>query len=393
MPGAEVDVVGLRGDVAHHDFGRRHVAVLGERVVLAEPGVLPVVLVGEDHVLRLAHQLLVLELGDVGRRAGDVAVEEDAELHAERSWVRGENVLMVPLRTRPVKARPGSSVGRHRRRRSGSSWCRGRRGAAVVDQPPLGGGEPPAAVGDGAGRGERRARDDRAHVVHLQVGRRERLAVVERGLHRASHHRVEQGGGDRRRAPSPSGWSCRHASRARTRRGPGCTRSSVKPSRSAIPGTGAVARLGSLGAWQLRPGAVTRPPRRRDRAVADAGTAVGVASATPPGSSRHATAAPIKRDDERDEGREPQPVDERVLRGVGEVRRSTAAERPGGLHRGAERVAGAPRGRRHPLREVAAEAGGGDAAHHRDAERATDLASGVVDGRARRRRVPPVPSP
>ena len=69
MPVDEVDVVGLRGDVAHDDLGRRHVAVLGERVVLAEPGVLPVVLVGEDHVLGLAEQLGVLELGVVGRRA------------------------------------------------------------------------------------------------------------------------------------------------------------------------------------------------------------------------------------------------------------------------------------------------------------------------------------
>ena len=81
MPGGEVDVVGLRGDVAHDDLGRRHVAVLGEAVVLAEPGVLPVVLVGEDHVLGFAGELGVLQLGVVGRRAGDVAVEEDAELH------------------------------------------------------------------------------------------------------------------------------------------------------------------------------------------------------------------------------------------------------------------------------------------------------------------------
>ena len=63
MPGGEVDVVGLGGDVAHHHLGRRHVAVLGQAVVLAEPGVLPVVLVGEDHVLRLADQLGVLQLG------------------------------------------------------------------------------------------------------------------------------------------------------------------------------------------------------------------------------------------------------------------------------------------------------------------------------------------
>ena len=70
-----------RGDVAHRDLGRRHVAVLGEGVVLAEPGVLPVVVVGEDRVLGLPHQRLVLPARVVGRRAGDVAVEEDAELH------------------------------------------------------------------------------------------------------------------------------------------------------------------------------------------------------------------------------------------------------------------------------------------------------------------------
>ena len=88
MPVREVDVVGLRGDVAHHDLGRRHVRVLGEAVVLAQPGVLPVVLVGEDHVLRLAGERDVLELGLVGGRAGDVPVEEDAEFHGG-SWVRG----------------------------------------------------------------------------------------------------------------------------------------------------------------------------------------------------------------------------------------------------------------------------------------------------------------
>ena len=76
-----MDVVGLAGDIAHHDLRRRHVAVLGQAVVLAEPGVLPVVLVGEDRVLRLAHQLAVLPLGVVGARPRDVAVEEDAELH------------------------------------------------------------------------------------------------------------------------------------------------------------------------------------------------------------------------------------------------------------------------------------------------------------------------
>ena len=52
----------LRGDVADDDLGRRHVAVLGEGVVLAEPGVLPVVAVGVDRVLDLAHEHRVLAL-------------------------------------------------------------------------------------------------------------------------------------------------------------------------------------------------------------------------------------------------------------------------------------------------------------------------------------------
>ena len=60
-----------------------------EAVVLAEPGVLPVVLVGEDRVLRLAHQLAVLPVGVVGPGPRDVAVEEDAELHG----------ALPPLRT------------------------------------------------------------------------------------------------------------------------------------------------------------------------------------------------------------------------------------------------------------------------------------------------------
>ena len=60
--GRQVDVVGVAGDVTHDDLGRRHVAVLGQRVVLAEPGVLPVVLVGEDRVLGLPHQAGVLRL-------------------------------------------------------------------------------------------------------------------------------------------------------------------------------------------------------------------------------------------------------------------------------------------------------------------------------------------
>jgi hypothetical protein len=80
-PGRQVDVVGVAGHQAHHDLRRRHVAVLREAVVLAEPGVFPVVLVGEDRVFRFPHQLAVLPIGLVGSRAGDVPVEEYAEFH------------------------------------------------------------------------------------------------------------------------------------------------------------------------------------------------------------------------------------------------------------------------------------------------------------------------
>ena len=78
---AEVDVVGLSGHPAHY-WGRcRHVAVLGQAVVLAEPDVLPVVFVGEDGVLGLAQEFGVLALAVVGGRARGVAVAEDAEFH------------------------------------------------------------------------------------------------------------------------------------------------------------------------------------------------------------------------------------------------------------------------------------------------------------------------
>ena len=53
-------------------------AVLGQAVVLAEPGVLPVVLVGEYRVVRLEHESPVLPLGVVGTGARDVTVQENA---------------------------------------------------------------------------------------------------------------------------------------------------------------------------------------------------------------------------------------------------------------------------------------------------------------------------
>jgi hypothetical protein len=80
-PRGEVDLLGLSGDPAHHHFGCRHMAVFDEAVVLAEPGVLPVVLVGEDDVLRLLHQFVVLALGVMRAGPRQVAVEKDSEFH------------------------------------------------------------------------------------------------------------------------------------------------------------------------------------------------------------------------------------------------------------------------------------------------------------------------
>ena len=87
---AQVDVAGLGRDPADHHLRRRHVAVLGEAVVLPEPGELPVVLVGQDHIRRLAHQHEVLVLGNVRRRARYVAVLEYPELHGPSpGWTAG----------------------------------------------------------------------------------------------------------------------------------------------------------------------------------------------------------------------------------------------------------------------------------------------------------------
>ena len=102
MPEREVDVLGLRGDVPHHDLGRRHVAVLGERVVLAQPRVLPVVLVGEDHVLGFAARAPRARLGLDGprvrgcTRSGRCRIPWMLLIRGWRAWT---NVLMVPLKT------------------------------------------------------------------------------------------------------------------------------------------------------------------------------------------------------------------------------------------------------------------------------------------------------
>ena len=79
--GPDVDPVGGVGQIAHGHLGGRHVAVLGEGVVLPDPGVLPVVLVRLDHVLHLPQEHLVLTCGIMGRRPRQIPVDEDSELH------------------------------------------------------------------------------------------------------------------------------------------------------------------------------------------------------------------------------------------------------------------------------------------------------------------------
>jgi hypothetical protein len=56
-------------------------AVFGECVVLAEPGVLPVVLIGAHDVVDLLHQHSMLSRAIVGLRTGQMALNEDAEFH------------------------------------------------------------------------------------------------------------------------------------------------------------------------------------------------------------------------------------------------------------------------------------------------------------------------
>ena len=74
-------MVGLGGDVADHDLGGRELGVLDQPVMLAEPAVLPVVLVGDDGVFGLAHVRQMLQVGVVGGGSRDVAIEEDCEFH------------------------------------------------------------------------------------------------------------------------------------------------------------------------------------------------------------------------------------------------------------------------------------------------------------------------
>ena len=78
---AEVDAFGTRGYVAHDHLRCRHVAVLGKRVMLTEPRVLPVVAIGMNCVLGFAHQHGVFTCRVVGRWTRNIAIQKNAELH------------------------------------------------------------------------------------------------------------------------------------------------------------------------------------------------------------------------------------------------------------------------------------------------------------------------
>ena len=78
---SEVDARSPCGHVADGDLGSRKVGVLRQTVVLAVPGVLPVVEVRLDAIFDLSFEHQVLGIGVTGRRSGEVPVDEDSELH------------------------------------------------------------------------------------------------------------------------------------------------------------------------------------------------------------------------------------------------------------------------------------------------------------------------
>ena len=83
--GAEVDPVGFGGHVPHEGIGGGHVAVFGQAVVFAAPGIFPVVFVGVDGVFGFAHEHEMFSFGVVCGRTGQVPVEEEAKLHCDFS--------------------------------------------------------------------------------------------------------------------------------------------------------------------------------------------------------------------------------------------------------------------------------------------------------------------
>ena len=84
---ANVDAFGAGCDVAHGYLGGGHVAVFGQRVMFAEPHVLPVEFVGVNGITEFAHEHFVFARGIVSGGTGDISVHEQPEFHVA-SWVR-----------------------------------------------------------------------------------------------------------------------------------------------------------------------------------------------------------------------------------------------------------------------------------------------------------------
>ena len=131
---ADMDLFGASGDVPHHRIRRRHMAVFGESVVLAEPGVLPVVAITEHGVLGFAHEHQMLRIGIVCCRSRQVPVEEQSELHVAPSALcrrgrrygggserakTGVSVSQGPWPTSPAAGNCRQDCGRRRLRRCG----------------------------------------------------------------------------------------------------------------------------------------------------------------------------------------------------------------------------------------------------------------------------------
>ena len=224
---------------------------------------------------------------------------------------------------------------------------------------------------------------DAAHVVHVQVGggvrlarRRARCAPRTPSPCRAASPRC-------RRARCPSGWSCRRASRAWPRRRRGRTRVSVKPTSPGDPRCRARRPTGPPGPGRARSSARHLPPPRHGHRDWDLHGGVAPEIVTPPGRSRHATTAPISAtaNATHDARRSPWMNDSCAA----STNRCAAAPlpRPRAVSSAAPNESRAPAATpRHLVRERVAEAGGGDAAHHRHAQRAADLAGRVVDRRS-----------
>ena len=265
----------------------------------------------------------------------------------------------------------------------------------------LGGGETAAPVDDGSrGACSRVPGCHRSQVAHLQVGGGVRLARVEHGVHRAAHHGVEQ----RRRDATvdrthrvrhvvagheaaldvarlhPRQGEAQQVGDARARMLTGLDRPQDRDAGDRLVGRGATSGTGELEITLM----LHAPSSGyRDSGVAVAGFWSGVASARPPGSSRHATTEPMiaTTNATSDASRRPWMNAWRAASASCCAAFVLPSERAV-VQRGAERVACARRGVRYPVQEVGTEPGRGDAAHDGHAERAADLAGRVVDGGA-----------